>query len=200
MFNRSEKSQNADAMGFSLSIKSIFPGSREKTAAPSKRSWLRDSRLSAGQSMVEFAIGATVALAVMLIGIQVALIGRPALAVNQAASALARFAAEQPGGLGTYNGAVTMPLPAAAEQLLPSSLTTSTTTGSGKNQVTTYDLTVTVNSYSGSTTTQTNSPVQTDKVVINLSYNAASKIVLPSATLLGMSFPSTLTASDSQMY
>jgi hypothetical protein len=162
--------------------------------------------LSRGQSMVEFALGATLALAVMLIGIQFALIGQSALAVSQAAAALARYAAQNPGALGgpttpLYNGQASMPLPAAAEQLLPASLTGSTTATVNGKQVTTYFLTVNVASYSGSTsTTTTNSPVQTDRVVVSLSYNAANQIVLPATSLLGISFPSTLAASDAQLY
>lgn len=136
-------------------------------------------------------MGATVALAVMLIGIQFAIIGQSALAVSQGASALARYAAVNPGSLGTDNGSVSgSALPTAAQNLLSSSILTN----SGS------DLTVTIASYTGTTTTTTSSPQYTDRVVISMSYNAANKIVLPSSTLLGISFPTTLTASDSQMY
>lgn len=136
-------------------------------------------------------MGATVALAVMLIGIQFAIIGQAALAVSQGASALARYAAVNPGALGTDNGSVSGgSLPTAAQNLLSSSILSN----SGS------DLTVTIASYTGTTTTTTSSPQYTDRVVISMSYNAANKIVLPSSTLLGISFPTTLTASDSQMY
>ena len=136
-------------------------------------------------------MGATVALAVMLIGIQFAIIGQAALAVSQGASALARYAAVNPGALGTDNGSVSGgSLPTAAQNLVSSSILSN----SGG------DLTVTIASYTGTTTTTTSSPQYTDRVVISMSYNAANKIVLPSSTLLGISFPTTLTASDSQMY
>jgi Flp pilus assembly protein TadG len=204
MFNRSENSQNRGIVAYSSCAKSIFRGTGRRTAAASEPSWLRGSRLSRGQSMVEFALGATLALAVMLIGIQFALIGQSALAVSQSAEALARYAAQHPGALGgttpQYNGKVTMPLPAAAQNLLPSSITTTTTATVNGKSVTTYDLTVNVATYSGSTTNTTNTPVQFDKVVVSLSYNAANRIVLPSTTLLGISFPSTLAASEAQMY
>ena len=147
----------------------------------------RRSRISRGQSAVEFAMISTLALGVMLIGIQFALIGQAALAVSQGASALARYAAVNPGTMGT-NGTVT--LTTAMQQLLSSSILTN----SGA------DLTVTIASYTGTTTTTTSTPGYTDRAVINLSYNASSKIFLPSTTLLGVRFPSTLTASDSQMY
>jgi hypothetical protein len=174
-------------------------------AAASEPAWLRGSQLTRGQSMVEFAMGAAVALAVMLIGIQFALIGQSALDVSQAAAALARYAAQNPGALGgpttpLFNGAAPMPLPGEAESLLPASLTGSSSATVKGKPVTTYNLTVNVASYSGSTATTTNAPVQTDRVVVSLSYDASNRLVLPSTTLLGISFPSTLTAADTQMY
>lgn len=154
--------------------------------------WPRRSRISRGQSAVEFAMIATLALAVMLIGVQFAIIGQAALAVSQGASALARYASVNPGTVGdsTGNGAVTLNDP--MKQLLSSSLGTNSW----------GDLTVTINSYQGTTTTQTTgAPVATvDRLKINISYNAAGKIVLPSATLLGITFPTNLSASDSQLY
>jgi hypothetical protein len=41
------------------------------------------------------------------------------------------------------------------------------------------DLTVSIASYTGTTTTTTSSPQYTDRLVISLSYNASSKIALP---------------------
>jgi hypothetical protein len=123
---------------------------------------------------------------VMLVGVQFALIGQAALAVSQGSSALARYAAVNPGALGT-NGSVT--LPTAASQLLSSSILTN---GGA-------DLTTTIASYTGTTTTTTSTPGYTDRVVITLSYNAASKIALPNP-FFGITFPTALSASDSQMY
>ena len=136
--------------------------------------------------MVEFALISTVAMMVMFVGIQFALIGQAALAVSQGASALARYAAVNPGALGT-NGTVT--LPTAASQLLSSSILTN---GGA-------DLTTTIASYTGTTTATTSTPGYTDRVVITLSYNAASKIALPNP-FFGIHFPTALAASDSQMY
>jgi Flp pilus assembly protein TadG len=157
---------------------------RRAIASASERP--RRSRISRGQSAVEFALISTVTMMVMLIGVQFALIGQAALAVSQGASALARYAAVNPGALGT-NGTVT--LPAAAQQLLSSSILTN----SGA------DLTTTIASYTGTTTTTTSTPGYTDRVVITMSYNANSKIALPNP-FFGIQFPSTLTANDSQMY
>ena len=150
----------------------------------------RKNRMSRGQSAVEFALMSSIALAVMLIGVQFALIGQAALAVSQGASALARYAAVNPGAMGPNSSVTASSLPSAAQQLLSSSILTN----SGG------DLTVTTASYTGTTTTTTSSPGYTDRAVITMSYNAASKIFLPSSTLLGITFPTTLTASDSQMY
>jgi len=194
------KSQNASLVACLSSVKSILRRRRHRAPAASEPWWLGGSRLSHGQSMVEFALGATVALAVMLIGIQFALIGQSALAVSQGAAALARYAAHKPGALGSYNGKVAMPLPGEAENLLPSSITGKTTATVKGKPVTTYDLTVNIASYAGSTTTPTDHPAQTDRVVISLSYDATKRIVLPPTTLLGISFPNTLASSDTQMY
>ena len=91
-----------------------------------------------------------------------------------------------PGVVGS-NGTVTLTAP--IKQLLSSSILSH-----GGD-----DLTVTIASYSGTTTTTTNSPQYTDRLVVNLSYNAASKIALPNP-FFGVSFPTALSASDSQMY
>jgi len=150
----------------------------------------RSGRISRGQSAVEFALISTVTIMVMLVGVQFALIGQAALAVSQGSSALARYVAVNPGALGTSNGSVAGgSLPTAAKNLLSSSLGTNSW----------GDLTVTVASYTGTTATTTSTPAYTDRVVLSMSYSAASKIALPNP-FFGISFPSTLTASDSQMY
>jgi Flp pilus assembly protein TadG len=147
---------------------------------------LRGNRISRGQSAVEFALISVLALAVMLIGIQFALIGQTALAVSQGSAALARYAAVNPGSLG-QNGPAAMPSAAAA--LLSSSINDG-------------NLTVTIASYQSDGVTVENGtivPTQ-DQVKISLSYNATNKLFLPANTLLGISFPTTLTAADSALY
>lgn len=148
--------------------------------------WQRQNRIGRGQAMTEFALIAPLVIIVMLVGLQFAMIGQAALAVSQGASALARYAAVNPGTVGP-NGTVT--LTTQMEQLLSPSILTN----SGK------DLTVTIASYTGTTTTTTSSPQYTDRLVISISYNAASKIALPNP-FFGISFPTSVTASDSQMY
>jgi Flp pilus assembly protein TadG len=157
-------------------------------SARSKLPRLRGNRFSRGQTMVEFALGATLTLVVMLIGVQFAIIGQVVLALNQGASTLARYAAVHPG---TVSSGAASSLPIPAQQLLSPTILT----GSGS------DLTVTVSSLKPNGTTEAGTPIQgQDQVVINLSYDATKKVVLPSSTLLGLTFPTTLTASNSQLY
>jgi Flp pilus assembly protein TadG len=153
----------------------------------------RRRRISRGQSLVEFALIATLALAVILVGVQFAIIGQAALAVSQGSSVLARYAAVNPGSFGTYNSGSNSPIAASSLPSAASSLLSPTINDS--------NLTVSINSYTGTTTTTTSTPQATiDRVVVTLNYNATSKIVLPSSTLLGISFPTALSASDSRLY
>ena len=164
-----------------------YDAMRKAIRTASKR--LPRGLISKGQSMVEFALISSVAMMVMMIGVQFALIGQAALAVSQGASALARYAAVNPGALGT-NGTVTVTTGSAPAQLLSSSILTGTNNS---------DLTVTIASYTGTTTTTTSSPGYTDRVLITVSYSAAGKIALPNP-FFGIHFPTTLASSDSQMY
>jgi Flp pilus assembly protein TadG len=150
------------------------------------------SRISRGQTMVEFALVSVLGLVLMMVGVQFALIGQVALSLSQGASALARYAAVNPGSFGTENGTAALPL--AASALL------SPTINDGK-------LTVTIASYKGGTTTTTSSPAATvDRVVVTLTYDASNKIALPNPFLSipglfpGISFPTSLGAQDEQLY
>lgn len=154
--------------------------------------------VSRGQSAVEFALLSVFALAVMLIGVQYALIGQAAVAVSHGASALARYAANNGGLAGTTNGTVAYSsLDASVQQLLSPSITNS----SGG------DLTITVNSYTGSGAKETGTvKAQSDEVVVSLSYKTDSKLAVPNPFMAipglfpGITFPNPVTASDSQMY
>ena len=171
----------------------MFNRTRERSAraaAETQRPRLSGSR---GQSMVEFALVSVLGLVVMMIGVQFALIGQVALSLSQGSSALARYAAVNPGSFGTYNG--TASLPAAASALLSPTINDS-------------KLTVTVASYKGGTaSTTTSSPSATiDRVVVTLTYDASGKIALPNPFLNipgffpGISFPTSLGAQDEQLY
>ncbi len=178
MVNRYDAKQSASVNNYSPAAMTVL--------RRSSGSRLPRSRISRGQAAAEFALIAPVVIIVMLVGVQFALIGQAALALSQGASALARYAAVNPGVVGS-NGTVTLTAP--IKQLLSSSILSH-----GGD-----DLTVTIASYSGTTTTTTNSPQYTDRLVVSLSYNAASKIALPNP-FFGVSFPTALSASDSQMY
>jgi Flp pilus assembly protein TadG len=157
---------------------------------------LRLHSMSRGISSVEFAFTFILLMAVMMGGVQLAVIGQTALALSQGASAIARYAAVNESTVGaSYSGAPS----AAMQQLLSSTILTN----SGN------DLTVTISAYqSGTTTTTTNPTPRVDRAVVTLSYNAANKYMLPNPFLQipgifpGISFPAimTLTASDSQLY
>ncbi len=178
--------------------KSVSRWSTRGSAAASGWPQGRRSRISRGQSAVEFALISVLALAVMLLAIQFALIGQAAVAVSQGSSALARYVANNPGALGTNNGSLkASALSPAVQNLLSSSILTNSAN----------DLTITVNSFTGTGATEAGTPVPTaDKMVINLSYVTTSKIAVPNPFLRipplfpGITFPATVAASDSQMY
>jgi Flp pilus assembly protein TadG len=167
-----------------------------KETATSGSTRLRKSAISRGQGMVEFAMIVPLALVVMLLGVQFALIGQAALSVSQASSALARYAAVHPGALGTENGSVkASAMPAAAQNLVSASIRTD-----GGN-----DLTVNIAS---TNTTGGGTKPFVDQVTVTLSYDAAAggKIALPNPFMHipplfnGISFPNLLGSSDVQMY
>ena len=178
--------------------KSVSPRSMNGKAVASEPRPPSRKRASRGQSAVEFAMISVLALVVMLVGIQFALIGQAAVAVSQGSSALARYAASSVNNsLGTYNGSVAGgALPPAAQQVLSQSLNTNSWN----------DLTVTVSSKTGSGATSSNPPKQGDQLTITLSYVTTSKLALPSPFLAvpplfpGITFPASVGATDSQMY
>ena len=178
MVNRSDAKQSASVNDYSPAA---MTGPGRSSGSPLLR-----NRISRGQAAAEFALIAPIVIIVMLVGVQFALIGQAALALSQGASALARYAAVNPGVVGS-NGTVTLTTP--IRQLLSSSILSN----SGN------DLTVTIASYKGTTSTTTSSPGYTDRLVVSLSYNAASKIALPNP-FFGVRFPTALSAADSQMY
>jgi Flp pilus assembly protein TadG len=141
--------------------------------------------------MVEFAMIAPLALILLFVGVQYAIVGQTALALSQGASAIARYVAiNEPGSvsLATFSGKPN----AAMQARLSKSL--------GTNKW--GDLTVTVTSYVGGTkSTTTTTPKQTqDRAKVTLSYNATSKIALPNPFLGLVTFPTTLSAVDQEQY
>jgi Flp pilus assembly protein TadG len=153
------------------------------------------SQIGRGQTAVEFAMVSVLALVVIMIGVQFALIGQSALALSQGASAIARYAAVNESTLGaSYSGAPN----AAMQNLLSSSL--------GSNSW--GDLTVTITSYKGGTaaTTTTTPTPMTDRAAVTLNYDATSKLMMPNPFMKvpgffpGINFPTALSAQDQQLY
>jgi Flp pilus assembly protein TadG len=133
-------------------------------------------RAARGQAMVEFALIATVAIIVLVIGIQFALIGQAALAVSQLSFAGARYA--------SVNTSYTN------DQIKSYMLQVGSptiTANSGAN------LTIAV---SRSTDAQGNYFGQ--PVTVNITYNASDRLILPNP-FLGITFPTSLTAQETAM-
>ena len=141
----------------------------------SRRSGFRRA-FGRGQSMVEFAMIAPVALVVMLVGIQYALIGQAALAVSQASYLGARAAS------------------------IDGTLDTSSLSGaiSGQMSPTISGATVAL---ADNTAAASCGPPRTFgcPFTVTVTYDASSKIFLPSSTLLGLTFPTNLSAQESAM-
>ena len=89
MVNRSDAKQSASVNDYSPAA---MTGPGRSSGSPLLR-----NRISRGQAAAEFALIAPVVIIVMLVGVQFALIGQAALALSQGASALARYAAGNPG-------------------------------------------------------------------------------------------------------
>jgi Flp pilus assembly protein TadG len=175
MFNRSNTKQSAGVIGRSRRPRAIGT--------------------SRGQSMVEFAMVSILALVIIMVCVQLALLGQTALALSQGASAIARYAAVNESTVGaSYSGA-----PNAAMQNLLSPTLASNSWG---------DLTVTINSLVGGGSTTTTTPQQgIDRAAVTLSYNTTSKLILPTNFLAvpgyfpGFSpFPAALSAQDQELY
>lgn len=152
------------------------------------------SLVSRGQAAVEFAMISTLALLVMLVGVQYAMIGQAALAVSQGASAIARYAAINPGTVGGASGNGTLTLNGSTLQNL---LSPAICGGSCSN------LTATIASTSattGTANTASNPPAFGDQLTVTLNFDATGVLALP-RTFLGMvTFPTALSSKESQVY
>ena len=116
----------------------------------------------------------TIAMFILLVAVQVAIIANASLAVSQLVSQGARYAAVNP----TYtSSAISTYVKSAASAAI--------------NENNGGHLTVTVNPTTAPRTSGSS-------VSITLSYNAASKIVLPNP-FFGISFPTTLSATETAM-
>jgi Flp pilus assembly protein TadG len=134
------------------------------------------ARLARGQAMVEFALIATIAIIVLVVGIQFALIGQAALAVSQLSFAGARYA--------SVNTSYTQ---SQIKSYMVQQGSPTITSNSGAN------LTITVTRSTNADGSYFGQPV-----TVNISYNATSKLILPNP-FLGITFPTTLTAQETAM-
>ncbi len=134
-------------------------------------------RMRHGQAMVEFALIAPLAVALMVVGIQFAMIGQADLAVGQLAYFGARYA--------SVNYAVDGS--AVQSQMLAQGSPTITRDSS--------KLTITMTCSPGPCTPPRSFGTQ---VTVNISYDASAQLVLPNP-FLGITFPTTMTAQDTAM-
>jgi Flp pilus assembly protein TadG len=134
------------------------------------------ARLARGQAMVEFALIAIVAIIVLVVGIQFALIGQAALAVSQLSFAGARYA--------SVNTSYTQ---SQIHDYMVQQGSPTITSNSGA------DLTITV-----TRSTNPDGSYFGQPVTVNISYNATNKLILPNP-FLGITFPTTLTAQETAM-
>jgi Flp pilus assembly protein TadG len=136
--------------------------------------------LHSGQAMVEFAMIATVALIVLLVGIQFALIGQAALAVSQASYYAARYAAVQT----SVNSS------SALQTAVQNNFSPTITSPSGALNV--------IMATNGTDPNCTASPRNFGcQITVSVTYNATSKIVLRNP-FFGIPFPNSL-SSTTQM-
>ncbi len=133
-----------------------------------------------GQAMVEFALIAVVALAVMLIGIQFAIIGQAALAVSQASFVGARAASVN-------------------ETLDSASLKTAIANEMSPTISATAQITLTPGGDASCTAGAKGGRSYGCPINVTVSYDATGKIFLPSKTLLGIKFPTNLSSTESAM-
>jgi Flp pilus assembly protein TadG len=142
--------------------------------------------LRRGQAMVEFALIASVALVVLLVGIQFALIGQAALAVSQGSYYAARYAAVQT----TVAQGCTSNCDITSQ--VQNQMSPTITVPSGALNVTFSDV-------NPADPTCTTTPRGFGcKIQVVVAYNATSKVVLANP-FFGISFPTQLNSTTQMM-
>jgi len=150
-------------------------GTDSSSVRKSKRSirgWRR------GQAMVEFALIATVALIVLMAGVQFAIIGQAALAVSQGSYVAARSAA--------VNTSVT------------NANINSVVSGQLSPTITAPSNALTINMVTAGDSTCVPARIFGCQITVTITYDATSKLALPNP-FLGVSFPTILTSSEQMM-
>lgn len=157
-------------------------------------------RKGRGQAAVEFALVLTVAMIVLFVAVQFALIGQIALALGQMNYQAARYAAIHPGCNAT--GCNPSPDPDAGASPVQSyawTIESPTVKGSGTSACT-------VGNPCGSVTGFTVTPAATagsprafgTSVTVKVTYDVTSQLFLPQ-NFLGLSFPTTLNSTETAM-
>jgi len=148
--------------------------SSRSAGKPPSEARAKRARTQQGQAMVEFAFTAVVAMIVLIVSVQFAIVGNAALAVNQVAYAGARYAAVNPN---SSPDAITSYIKSIASPMI------------GENGGAHITVTVTP-----STTPRTFG----NTVQVVVSYDLTSKLFLPNPCL-GITFPTTISNVQSTM-
>ena len=156
-------------------------------------------RRGRGQAAVEFALVLTVAMIVLFVAVQFALIGQIALALGQMNYQAARYAAIHP-GCGATQCAPSPDLDANATPIQPYALNLASPTIKYTNPTATCPCgsvkSFTVTQPSG--TPGVNDRAFGTQVAVSVTYDVTSQLFLPK-NFLGLSFPTTLSSTETAM-
>ncbi len=150
-------------------------------------------RKGRGQAAVEFALVLTVAMIVLFVAIQFALIGQIALALGQMNYQAARYAAIHPGCGATACAASPDP-DANATPVQPYAFSIASPTIKYANGTSACPC----GSVKSFTVTRPNGSAFGTQVVVSVTYDVTSQLFLPQ-NFLGLSFPTTLSSTETAM-
>jgi Flp pilus assembly protein TadG len=170
---------------------------RQHRAAARRGGGNRTGLRTRGQAAVEFALVLTIAMIVLFVSVQLALIGHASVALGQMNYQGARYAAVHPtatvSDVAKYMVRVGSPF---VTKNCGSSLTI-TMIEKDKDGLNPSASPAVTGSCGAPTNLGATRPFNS-QVTVNISYDAASQLVIPNP-FLGISFPSTLTSSESAM-
>jgi Flp pilus assembly protein TadG len=172
---------------------------RQHRAATSRDGETRLRLRTRGQAAVEFALVLTIAMIVLFVSVQLALIGHASVALGQMNYQGARYAAVHPtatvSDVAKYMVSIGSPF---VTKNCGSSLTVTMIEKDKDGTVTSTKGPVTGPLCPPPAPPATPARPFNSQVTVNISYDAASQFVLPNP-FLGISFPLTLTSSESAM-
>lgn len=155
---------------------------------------LMNARAARGQSMVEFAVGLVVAMIVLFLGIQLAVIARDSMALSQFSYQAARWAAEPANGKNDCTGLVSY---INSKSVAPQPIQVLMNSGGGiacSGGTGTSAVTVSMTCSNGDCTQR---PIG-GEIQIAMSANIKHDLFL-GTSFLGLSFPTTVNAQTSAM-